>query len=570
MEEESKELLFRLLDNPDLWRERAVEQIELTDELWSDRERVIDVKPFTEVAATRDHNGDPKPEAIEIGRILEGLEERNDGAGRGRFAEVLLPITSLPKMPILAFEVKVDGNPIHRVPRDANGDLQARYFAHLARRAGYRAPISEMLLLLLSCIFSFSSSTWRDFEHDSRRPHSLIARFFKGNLETYDPVYDYIQRRQGSDKKIDAAMYARWQRISGEIRDRVVLRHVTPNVRSAAENPLLAIPKLCRRLPKLQEDDTTQEDYITAVLMDLRDVLRFAQGELQADPLNLHSPAYKLVSTYASYGRRWEAVAKCRIPLDRPLKISVKDRRMMDFHSPEHHSLFSRKIEDRRSVAHYQISFADAVSNHLHITIPDQHVQFKPRRCRARDNTWNHLSPQVAGSPDDEQKTRESYSRYDTKPRVDQIWIELHLCQIWVRSSATIGVALATAAALVLLIHFAWGFLWWHYDPNARLNGADVVAILLPVTVAASLALARESSTLGMRVKSNKQYVLMAALGALWVVTVIAYFQDRIAIDTLHQAHAQAAAQYQLLLAARPSGSACNTTSLVLRCLTRS
>ncbi|WP_395297669.1 hypothetical protein ACF9IK_32630 [Kitasatospora hibisci] len=77
------------------------------------------------------------------------------------------------------------------------------------------------------------------------------------------------------------------------------------------------------------------------------------------------------------------------------------------------------------------------------------------------------------------------------------------------------------------------------------------MAILLPVTVAASLALARESSTLGMRVKRNKQYLLMATLAGLWITTVIAYFQNRIAIDTMHQAHTQVSAQFHLLFSPR-------------------
>ncbi|WP_395297670.1 hypothetical protein ACF9IK_32640 [Kitasatospora hibisci] len=451
LEERAEDLLFHLLDNPQIWRERAVEQIAITSEILSDRERTIDVRSFAEVRSSSNEEGYIKPEAIEIGNLVKSLTVSDPKnivtPPDGRFAELLLPIASLPRTPLLAFEIKVDGRTSQRLPRDINGDLQARYFAHLSKRAECDINISELLLRLLSCIFSFSSSTWTDFERRHRRLRSRLIRFFKGTIEDYDPVYEYIQLRQDDHKKIDVATYARWRKVSETIRDLVVRQHVTENARSAPENPLLAIPKLCRRIPDLQDDQ------ITAALLDLRDLLLYAQGRFQADPRDLQSPAYKLVSTYASYGRRWEAVAKCRIPVDRSFEISVKDRRMMDFCSPEGHSAFSEWIQKKRSVAHYHVSFADAASNHLHITIPDQHVQLRPKKCQARNDLWKPLCPKVSGSPDDEQKEGESYSRYDTKKRVDQIWIELHLRQIWARSLATLGVTGATLSALILLIH---------------------------------------------------------------------------------------------------------------------
>ncbi|MFJ1796316.1 hypothetical protein [Kitasatospora griseola] len=485
--------------------------------------------------------------------------------------DLLLPITSLPKIPLFNLAMTVNGVKVARISREQNGLFEAAYIDYLARKAGFQragdAPpgISGELQTFLSCIFSYNSDAWEKFRKSYFNPLCHLRRASQGALSglasltiwrrpprrlfSYLPTYQYVKRRGDPDEIIiSPGDFAKWRLLSNEISD-VVLEHDLPTPLSATEAPLLAIPKLLRL------GEIKKGNQINGLLEELRDLLVFAHP-VGSPPPALGTAKDKLLSAYVSYGRHWEALANCNVPLDRSFRITVREKRAMRFESPNRRNVAIRLWRQLLPRVHYSVAFADADSNHLHIGVSDQHVQLISFWCGARDGRWRKLplSPNpMQHAPDDECKNHESYSRYDRKPlREHRIWIEIFLRQTMLRSAATWGVIAATLAAFVLLLHFAWGFCWGHpYSPDERLNGTDVVALLLPVTIAASLALARETSTLGMRVKRVKQAILMAALGLLWAATVVAYFQGRIVIDTSHQAHAQAALT-QLLFSARP------------------
>ncbi|MBP0453481.1 hypothetical protein J5Y04_28635 [Kitasatospora sp. RG8] len=472
---------------------------------------------------SKEEDGKQHPIAAEIEEYLASLRIPPEGNS----ADLLLPLVSFPKDSLFDFQITIGDSPVSRIPRDKNGDFQAAYIAHLARQANLYhlidGELRDELLAFLSCIFSFSSGTWEQFRREYYRPFRRPILYIKRILRLEYPVREYIGRRRGPSYGVAVSDYRDWRSIADIIAEEIIPRHVLPTRVSAAENPLLAIPKFCR-------ESELPDDKITQLLRKLKDFLQAAQGAA----ISFDSPAHKLVSTYASYGRRWESMARYTIPLDKPFQIIAHEKRAIRFESPRSNSrnpyVWLRQQFFPR--AHYGISFADAKSNHLQVRIPDPHVQLVARRCYARNDIWQHLSTSmIKGSPDDERKNYEYYSRYDTKPRAERIWIEIRLRQALTRSAVTWGVTLATLAAFALIINFAWG----DYNPNARLNGADVVAILLPVTIAASLLLARETSTLGMRVKRAKTALLMVSLAALWVATVWGYVQGHIVIDTLHQ-----------------------------------
>jgi hypothetical protein len=94
-EETCKQVLFFLLDNPDEWRQRSIEHIELSSALWCEREREIDVKPLKAVLANFGLEGD---ESVRL----------------------VLPIALLPKVPLIDLSIALVGccSPFMATPRN--------------------------------------------------------------------------------------------------------------------------------------------------------------------------------------------------------------------------------------------------------------------------------------------------------------------------------------------------------------------------------------------------------------------------------------------------------------------
>ncbi len=377
-----EELAFLMLSHLPAWRERSVEQIELTDALWSARERVIETKALDQVVEQEAPGWQPAlREAI-------GAPAGEQIARSGTFP-LLIPLVSLPKDPIFDFRMSVDGNQVFRITRDDNGDLQARYMTYLVRKVDPARMLDDKLIALLSCVFSFYSGTWESFRTLYRRPNHPV-RFATNLLRRADPVHPYIEARRGNE--VDGDDYEDWERAVGAV-SRLVRNHCLGTYRSATENPLIAIPKFHRRAPALNDQD------ITGVLNDLKDLLRWAQGvadrpRRENRPAREHEKAAgELILTYATYGRRWEAMAKCYVPLHRPFKIIVYERRLIRFDSPKssRNNPFVWLWEQLFPRAHYNVSFGDAKSNHLHVRVPDQHVQLVARSCQTRKDTWQKL-----------------------------------------------------------------------------------------------------------------------------------------------------------------------------------
>ncbi|MEV8560753.1 hypothetical protein AB0478_30715 [Streptomyces sp. NPDC051917] len=499
-----KQLTFELLDDPLSWRVRAVEEIQLTRAQWAERSRVIEISPLGEALQGS------------INSMFDGTE------GEPKSLDLILPISEFPKTPLLDFIMTVDGEAVQRIPRKKGSVIQAEYIYHLARRAGVTVPSDENLYILLACIFGFRPGAWE--------------RMIKGRKVICRSRALRLFLRRCANRAIELEKYKHWKKVLVPKFENLVRKHVVLTRSSAAQNPLLALPSLFRRV-------TLDDDEVGQLLDKLYNFLDDSEKKFRdpdADPHERECAGW-LVSTYCAYGRRWEAMARCTVPLDRPFTITVRDRRMIRFDSPKKGGLrFFTFILDRVfSTTRHYVSSADAQSNHLHIVAPDSSVEFVPRSCKARDEVWKKLpcSPSGVGqAPEDEQKTVEHYSRYDSRSdRPFRIWVQCRLRQSLLRWCMTWGVILATVSAIFLIVRFneTCGYSWLcAYDASDKMNGGDVVAILLPVTFAASLLLARDVTTLGVRVKRAVHLLLMFVFAALWGITVYFYVVGHICIGS--------------------------------------
>ncbi|MCX4587063.1 hypothetical protein [Streptomyces sp. NBC_01481] len=490
------------------WRVRSVQHIELTSAQWSERSRTIDVQALTDIARMQ-HD----PATADLRRELNS-QFGSDVDQWPDSKTLILPIASFPKEPLLDFQITVDDQPAYRISRKETARLKAKYMAYLAKQA-HLLDDKERILeedsdlsFLLSAIFAFRPTTW----HGMRK-----WNFFKAPLWTY-------LKRAIPGKVLNRDRYATWKEIQKDIKE-IVKRQVVSTHKSATQNPILALPDLLAAQPQLPTNR------IHRILSDLKNLLDAAERVAGADPESEETrAARKLLSTYSSYGWRWEAITVCRVPLNKPFIIKVKEKRSIYFDAPKRDDIralyrWPRDLFFPR--ARHHLSFHDAGSNYVHISAPDNSVRPVKLRCRAFNDTWKKLptARKVNGSADDELKSAEYYSRYDSsESRDERIWVECRLSQTVFRSMLHWGIIAITISAIWLLLYLV-------YAKNYSLGSKDVATILIPATFAATLLLAADASTLGRRVKRLKQLLLLAALVTLWCVTLTLYIKGHISID---------------------------------------
>ncbi len=418
-----------------------------------------------------------------------------------KFVRLYLPIGAFPKGPLLDFNLSVDGRPAFLLPRGAHGARQARYLGRLAARAA--VPPTAATAELLTIICGFTSGLW-------------LRELYKGssNRERSTALYQYLngglKGRLGQDVSRDS--FLRWEDELAAIRE-LVRRYGPADTSSAAENPLLALPLL--------PGQRLTEASLTARIVELADFLRRAHsGVVPKDPGNA---SLRLLETYSEYGRHWEALAECSVPLDRPFLIKVSEKRALQLKEPGDgpHSN-ARPLFCRRTTPRQLLVMRDARSNHVSVRVADPNVELT-RRWRLYDERRRPTQMLL----DDARASPEVLAFYDSKPTRDyRVWLDLPV-RLDRTSQVTNGVI------MLLMVTAVLGFLtmalhYFHVGGHKRLNGADVAVLLVPSAVAAALLLVRDSSTLGTEV--NKRFHLLAALllFGLWILSLAMYVLGRV------------------------------------------
>ncbi|WP_404870704.1 hypothetical protein ACI1MP_36915 [Kitasatospora griseola] len=470
-------LTFWLLKNQPAWRSRSVVRISLSSALWSEREREVLVRPLKQL------NGFPAP----LG---------DDGKAR-----LILPIIDMPKVTSVNFTIEAAGEAAHRLPRGEVSRIQAKYLRDLCPSN----LIDDDLEDLLAAIFLFNPATLKETLKHHRYRHTLLKRIS-------DPLDDYYlqEKLRGPRQQVDGNAFLKLRNLSKSIGS-CAKEYVRSDRTSSAEHPLLVIPNFMR-------DYQLDQDRALSTMRKLEDFIRTAHSRKREPEIE------QALRYYFGCGTRWEIMASCRVPINEPFVIDIKERREISFGKAGDPTAPPWNRRWLRPTAVTYLTFHDAATNHVHISISDSSVEFKPSATIAvAEREEDRLQ-----TPDAEHKTDEQYARYDSRQKRDgRIWIECRLRQPFLRRWTTRGVVAATLAALSLIVYFGIAT----YDCDHPMNGGDVVALLIPVTVAASLLLARDTTTLAMRIKRVSQFSLMLSLGALWGLTVVLYFMGHIHID---------------------------------------
>ncbi|MFD4628180.1 hypothetical protein [Streptomyces sp. NPDC058475] len=506
-----EDITVLLLEYQRAWRLRAVESIELSSELWAEHKREIHVNPLYSVARKPHGRRNHVPDLRRLmDRIPKDEKERVD---------LILPITALPRVPILDMHITVAGEEVYRLPLWEGALLHSRYLMNLAEKAGLDA-ISPEVSMLLAAQFYYPSYGYElklaEYEKMTRYPNSWWRRV-KFLCRKVDPMQEYLNS-QLSFTPSDAT-YGDWKKIQEDISG-IVKGYEPEDYKSPTEKPLIALPQFAKEFTRRRREILTEE-VATAALNQLRSRLQAAQN--REDPVQAKY-AERFLRTYAGFGLRWNVFARCNVPSDKPFVITVNEKRPITFTRKR------SKKPNRNPNAHLfvgktawkLVTFRDAETNHVSIRVSDTAVRLA--HWVGNKQVLADKCMPTQKMPDEEEKTSELYVRHDSfEDRDERLWVKCHLrlsrLSSWMLTF-TIGITLT-----------GLGLLWWrgigeyHSSGTGKgLTAKDAAVILVPVAFAAATLLARESSTLGMRLRRVRQTMLLLSLFSLLGSAFILYF----------------------------------------------
>ncbi|UOB12031.1 hypothetical protein MQE23_24525 [Streptomyces sp. HP-A2021] len=493
-----------MLEDLPLWRLRAIERAVLSGTFWSEREREIHVHPIKSVME-RD-----TPEAKEFKGALTRLGTPTDG-----IIELILPITELPIIPILDLSITVAEKEVYRISRDESARIQASYVLKLAEDAGrLEKPEPRYLLDFLTFMFYFPSHPYEEIF--TQLPLSS-GSWIKASQRAY------LRSVRGLVPGVDEC-YSAWRGIADRIDDDMVKRYALKDPVSGPQCPLITIPYFFQEMRARAACDSRLEVPEAADITKLLDyVTRVLVAADSAAQLGDHA-ARRFVSTYFTYGDRWMVFARCKVPYGDSFIIKVKEKRAIYF-SPHRHGRHKLR-EVLRKEAYQLLAFHDAETNHINIRVSDTAVRMNhPKVLDGRAKKFDRQKFKL----DQEKTTFEFHIREDShRERPDRIFIKCPLRLTRLHSSMLWLTMAITGFAIALLVNRGGADLSALIDPSKaypargeNLTAKDATLILVPVAFAASLLLARDTSTLSSWLRQIRQSILTVALFALLVTAFV-------------------------------------------------
>ena len=449
----------RLLARPLEWKVRAVESLEVSTARSCQRRRSLQVAPLRDVLTD---------EVVARGKAARWSSAKQ--------ATVVLPVATLPKGPLVNFDIRAAEGPAYLLPRTQIAERETAYLCQLAREAGLHVDAQLRTVLVAMC--GFSSGPWQRFLDSGQNPRLALT--------------EYLQ--SGIGGAVTGCLVDEWSDAisrSGEILQ-ATLRRVgeTANATSAVENPLLVLPELIE--PARREDLTP----IGSLLARFDAFVQQASECAQSQPGSSNA-ATDLLLALADYGRRWDVMVSCTVPLDAPFSVKTVESRPLMLSST-----LRQKIR-QRATGKQEVVVADARTNHVSIRVTDPNVELYD--VQATDLAGTGPAWLLSTT----EHNAEVLSFYMSNPDRDfSVCLDLGLRPTGLSRSVTWVFTLLVVLALVATLSLAS-------------SNASVLAVLVvPTTFAGSLLLLREPSSLGTRLKRTVATLLACALVVLWVAVV--------------------------------------------------
>lgn len=478
----SVEAVMTLLDTEIDWRARSVEHLTFTTELTCLARRSVQVTP--------------------LNRFLPRLEGSLEKA---RVARLVLPIGMFPKRPLLDFDVRVDERAAYLLKRVDIADLQAEY---VIRSLEGRKP-SEALRSLITSICEFTPGQWIQIREKGwtgrlltylnksgplgveihgrvgRLSHVLRTRLLCSKLQTY-------LRDSMGDTVADSSSISR-QLVEGWVRECTAIAKLLegylrepPSIDSSSDLSILAMPLVANR------GQLNNVGQISERLLELRKLCE----EVKAHEVDQQEAG---LSVLAEYGRRWEAMVQCTVPIDAPFLVTTCETR------PANIECFGWVWED--------VIFADAQSSHLVMKAADDVAVISD--IRARDAYGTDLQNFVTAV----RQTDEVAAVYSSDGDRD------YFARFGIRFVAYFDVrVVGWVIEMITYLGIAIIIRKW-----AILGATDLAVIAVPTTFAASVLLSRERTSLGTHLLRWSRRRLLFALMTLWGMVGYLYLSSKVA-----------------------------------------
>jgi hypothetical protein len=418
------------------WKLRLVERIELASS--------------TKARASSHYQVEFPPELI--GEFAVGDFER---------ANVILPVTTRPKRPLLRFRLQgPQGAPVSLLPRASIAEIEAEHLRILRDDAALTKEIVDGLpLMLLEAVCLFTPGVY-DAVRGGDGYLSPLRNYLSHQLPFRVTLTDVLSWRRDADAAGQVLVSA-----LGE----------PPDPRSSSECVLLALPAM--RPPPASPEK------IAELVSSYRMAIEAARDE----------GAWDLLQVLGEYGRRWELLAEVEVPLRRPADLVVAEDRPLGLEAGG----WSRQ----------HVTFRDANSTHVEISVLDPNVSIRDYRVQDLGGRLLRFPP-LEGAEQTEEVVS-IYSSDSQRPYFADFCARLQPAD-YIRWTALATCVVTASAAVVAAF----------VDSDQSLI-EKLTLLTLPTTITATLMLVREATTLATRLIRGLRILLAIALVGLWLVVLV-------------------------------------------------
>lgn len=435
-----------LLMEPLAWRVRVVEHILLDSAHNCERRRSVQCAPLRPFLADR---------GLVVGPSM-------------RTAMVVLNVASVPRGPLMNFDVQGPLGPAYLLPRLVIAERQAAFLRRLANDAslevtdGCYALICGMVGMPLGDPLA---------EYGSRQ--FSLGNYLRGGLGIPD-----LTRYE-----------ARWADLGESCVDLLGDRVDGDEDSIPPLNPVLALPEAMSLL-QLPADESSLE-VLDRAIADLFELLTKAD-RMDRSPSE-PGAASEFLNSLADYSVAYDLMVATKVPLDEPFLLKYSERRDL-------------KLDPWQHVGSQEVVISDAASNHVVLEVTDPNVELRGVRATAAG------SDTVVYGGFSSRDTGQAWTFYASDMDRDyRATLHFTARPIW-----RVGIVpYVVTLLLVLLTAGLWS------SGTRELSQLAIVAG--PSALAASVLLARDQSTLAAHLRRRTDLMVACALVALLTSCVALY-----------------------------------------------
>lgn len=454
---ETADLLVALLDDPLAWRTRVVEELTL--------------ESSTHVRVTTSYQIDFPPDLL---KPLVDLSRYNA-------ANLLVPLGTRDKDHLfLNLDVTGPaGASATRVRRPSVASLEAEYLRLVIDAMTGTDQVREtvrrgMPEALLDAICVFTPEYFESLVEDAKRDYDRA-------------LAAYLQSGLGDGIGITLHDVRRWRDWTAEVKARLspYARWLPPGV-SSVDELLLAIPHV-EPLPK------------TSFAVE-RLVVQFLEAIRAAT--DSPAPDAAFLRTLAEYGRRYEVIVEVALPLLEASTIKVSEDR------PLGRGFRKARAEQLRPGEWIRQRWrpGDARAAHLQLRSGDPNVEIQRFEVEALDG-----KPLGLGVIESARRTDDALALYtssDAMPDFAHVWVRLAARRHLTAAFGAFAILNVTSAAAALLI------------PRDEAFVERLAILSVPVTLAGTLVLIREQSSLASELQAAGRRWLAGSMILLWTAVI--------------------------------------------------